>query len=122
MAGSRGQMTWSPDAWPPSAASGSLVWLGFIQDVADRAVRRWRLWQWQPVSKPQDHLRLFAFVPRVADQPCVAGFQGLGERAGGNPAGGGGEQDALECLPGAEPVCFGAGTHGQHGQLRGGLE
>ena len=54
----------------------------------------------------------------IADQPGVGHLQRLGERAGRDAPDRRHEQDALQRLPGAQPVGPAARRRGQHGQLR----
>src|SRR6266700_8065968 len=67
-----------------------------IKDVRDGPARRWR--DRQAIANPEDHLWLLAPGSWIPDQPGVGGFQWLGQRAGGDPAPGGGQQHPLQRL------------------------
>ena len=57
--------------------------LGGLQpfgDIRHRTAGRSR-WYERPIADPQDNLRLLRLGPRITDQPCIGGFQRLGQWA-----------------------------------------
>ena len=49
-------------------------------DIRHRTAGRSR-WYGRPIADPQDNLRLLHLGPRITDQPCIGGFQRLGQWA-----------------------------------------